>query len=745
MIVKPFLRSFAGGEIAPEMYGRMDLVKYQTGLAKCLNFIVLPHGPAQRRPGFKFTNEAKASATAVRLIPFQFSATQSLMLEFGNLYVRFHTGTSTLVETAKAIGSIVGSTVNLNAHGYAVGDWVFIGSRFYIIATASANSFTVTDLAGASVTPVGTTAARAYTLATPYASADLFKLRFAQDSDVLTITHPSYPSKELSRLGATNWTLTDVTFTPPAAPAGAPTLAQVKPSAGTDEDHTYVFTYLSSADGSESLPSPSATIANALNLSGNRNDISWAAVTGATRYNVYKLRGGIYGYIGSTVGTSLRDNNILPDTARTPPEATIDLNGGANDYPSAVTYYEQRRWFAGTNNYPQAVWATRPGTNSNLTSSFPGQEDDALEFGIAARQQNAIRHLLPLSDLIALTVGGEFRIFADNAPAITGTSLTIKPQGYSGASDVQPALTSNSILYVQSQGSRVRELTYSWERQSFGSLDVSLLAPHLFNGHQIVDMAFSRAPLPILWAVRDDGVLLGLTYVPEQQVVAWHQHSTDGMFESVAVTAEGDEDVLYAVVRRTIDGRSVRYVERLNTTVFSDQADAYFVDCGVTFTGSGVTTISNLHHLEGKTVQILTDGAVHPARAVTGGQVTLDYPANVVHIGMAYNSDLLTLPAILEAQGVANGGAGYTRNVNGVAMRVNQSSLVKAGPNFDELTEYPARAITDPYGSPPALRQGQLRFDISPDWNDDGNICVRQDQPLPLTVLSIAADVAIGG
>jgi hypothetical protein len=231
--------------------------------------------------------------------------------------------------------------------------------------------------------------------------------------------------------------------------------------------------------------------------------------------------------------------------------------------------------------------------------------------------------------------------------------------------------------------------------------------------------------------------------VPEQQVYAWHQHSTDGLFESAAVVSEGLEDVLYVVIRRTVNGRSVRYIERLRSRLFVDQADAFFVDSGLTYDGPPVTALTGLHHLEGKTVQILADGAVEPAKPVVDGAITLEFPASVVQVGLGYDSDLITLPLALE--GAEATAQGRTKNINGVAIRVTQSSLVKAGPTLDRLTEFPAREVTDPYGSPPALRTGELRFAIGPSWNSDGPVCVRQDQPLPLTVLSMALDFATGG
>ncbi len=746
MSTKYLLRSFAGGEITPELAGRLDLVKYQTGLSLCRNFLTLPHGPATRRPGFAFINEAKDSTRAVRLIPFAFSADQTVVLEFGHQYIRFHLNGETQLEAAKAIVSIVGSTVTVTSHGYSTGDWVFIGTRFHKVTSTGANTFTTTDLWGVATTAAGATAARVYTLASPYADTDLFDLHYAQSADIITITHPSYATRELARVSATNWTLTSVTFAPPAAPGTAPTVTVNQPvtptSSVANQDYEYAYTYID-ANETESLPSGTTTGVNALGLQGNNNEISWSAITGATRYNVYKLRGGILGYIGSTTGTSIVDDNILADTTQAPPGDVIELNTGTGDYPSATVYHEQRRWFAGTDDKPQVLWATRTGTETNLTSSIPSRDADGLEVRVAASQYNRIRHLVALSDLIALTAGGEFRIFADGAPAITPTSISIKPQGYAGSSNVQPAVTTGSLLYVQAQGSRIRELSYSWEANSYRSVDASIMAPHRFNGYTLTQIAYARAPESVLWAVRNDGVLLGMTYVPDQQVYGWHAHDTDGTFESVCVVAEGNEDVLYAVVNRTIDGRTVRYIERLHSRVFTDQVDAFYVDSGLTYDGSPVSTLSGLWHLEGEEVDILADGAVAPRQTVTNGQITLDTAASVVHVGLPITADLRTLPLTMENAQAA--GQGTVKNINKVHLRVAQSSVVQAGPTFTRLREYPARAVTDPYGSPPALRDGELALSIDPSWNQDAALCVRQALPLPLTVLSMTLEVQTGG
>jgi hypothetical protein len=761
MSTKILLRSFAGGEITPELAGRLDLVKFQTGLGLCRNFITLPHGPAARRTGFEFINEAKTSPSAVRLIPFSFSATQTAVLEFGDLYIRFHIGGATLLETNKTITGITqpAGVVTSAAHGYSNGNWVYLAAvvgmtqlngRFVVVSDAAADTFRMKDFAGNYITTgsygtyvSGGTAGRVYTLTSTYAAADLFDLHFAQSADVITITHPGYPTRELKRLGATNWTITDVSFAPTIAAPSAPSVTPTVAVAGSASPQEYCVTSVAADGVTESLGSTSTTVSNDLSIAGNYNTITWGAVTGATRYNIYKRRGGGFGYMGQTTSLSAVDENILADTTQSPPEDIIELNTGAGDYPAATTYHEQRRWFAGSTNKPQVVWGTRTGTESNLTSSLPSRDADGLEVRVASMQNNQIRHLVPLADLIALTAGGEFRLFADGAPAITPSSISIKPQGYSGASNVQPVVSEGSVLFVQAQGSRIRELAYNWESNAYRSVDVSLMAPHRFNGYTITQLAYTRAPEPTLWAVRNDGVLLGMTYVPDQQVFGWHAHDTIGAFESVCVVAEGNEDVLYVVVKREIEGREARYIERLRTRTLTALEDAFFVDSGLSYSGTPVTTLRGLWHLEGETVDILADGSVEPTQVVTDGTITLENAASKISVGLNIVADLRTLPLALE--GAQASGQGTIKNVNKVHIRVGQSSLVKAGPSFDRLREYPAREVSDPYGSPPALRDGELSLSVDPSWSTDAAVCIRQDAPVPLTVLSMTLEVQGGG
>lgn len=679
--VKTLQRSFNGGELGPEMFGQIADAKYQSGLAKCRNFIVKPQGPAENRSGFQFVREAKDSTKKVRLIDFTYSTTQTMVIELGVGYFRFHTMGATLMS-----GGVP------------------------------------------------------YEIANPYAEADLFDIHFVQSADVLTLVHPNYAPRELRRLGATNWTLSSILFAPTLSAPGAPSISATGHTA-VKYTYNYVVTAIAADGVSESAASSAGSAGGNLFETGAICTISWSAVSGAARYNVYKLQGGLYGYIGQTDGLSIVDDNIAPDLSKTPPTYETVFNA-SGEYPGAVSYFEQRRCFAGTINKPQNIWMTKSGTESNMSYSLPIKDDDRIAFRVAAREANTIRHIVPLTQLLLLTSSAEWRVTSVNSDAITPTTISVRPQSYVGASNVQPVIINNTLIYGAARGGHVRELAYSWQANGFVTGDLSLRTPHLFDSFDIVDMAYAKAPQPIVWFISSSGKLLGLTYVPEQQVGAWHWHDTDGVFESCTVVAEGNEDVLYCVIRRTVDGVSRRYIERMASRQFVAQEDAFFVDCGLTYDGVAADTITGLGHLEGKTVSILADGAVHPQRVVAGGSITLDNEASKVQVGLPIIADMQTLPLALQIDGAF--GQGRYKNVNKAWLRVYRSSGIFVGPDADKLVEIKQRT-TEPYGSAPALKSEEMQLVLSPSWADSGQVFIRQQDPLPLTLVSMTLEVAVGG
>lgn len=686
MALKKISMSFSGGEVTPEFWGQVNDAKFQSGLAKMRNFIALPHGPAVNRPGFGYVNTVKDITQYTRLIPFTYSTSQTMVLEFGNQYVRFHTQGATLLS-----GSVP------------------------------------------------------YEVATPYVPDDLSGIRYVQSADVLTLVHPNYPPMELRRLGPANWSLSPITFVSSlSAPASTTATATQASSPSNLTNYSYAVTSVSSTGLEESTASPSASCTNNLLQTGAYNTITWPD-SGAPYYNVYKLSNGLYGYIGQTNALSFVDDNITADLSKTPPIQNNPF-AGPGYYPGAVSYFQQRRCFAGSYNEPQNLRMTRSGTESNMSYSIPTRDDDAINVRVAAREANTIQHIVPLASLVLLTGAAEWRVASLNSDVITPSSIGVMPQSYIGAGNAQPVVVNNNILYSAARGGHMREMAYSYQAGGYVTGDLSLRAPHLFDGNTIIDMAFAKAPWPILWAVSSSGKLLGMTYVPEQQIGAWHEHdSEDGVarFESCCVVAEGNEDVLYVIVARYVSGQLVRYVERMTSRMNIDTAaQGFFVDSGGYYSGTATTVVNGLGWLEGKTVSILGDGAVMPQQTVVGGKITLSQACSTVSVGLPITADLQTLP--LYAQ-VDNGlGMGRVKNVNKVWVRVVKSSGVKAGPDEAHLTEFKQRR-SEAYGAPPDLRTGVIEIVLDPSWQDDGQVLIRQTQPLPVMVTAITLECEVGG
>lgn len=760
--LRTLTRSFAAGEITPELFGRIDLAKYQTGLSKCHNFIVLPHGPIINRAGTQYVLEVKDSTKPVRAIPFYYNTDQTYVLEIGHLYIRFHTAGGTLVENPLTITAITQANpgvFTIASHGYSNGQWLFLSGiggmtalngRWVKVAGATTNTFTLTDLAGVAISTAslpaftsGGTAARVYEIATPYDTTviNLLDIHYVQSNNVMTLTHASYPQQELRRVSLLSWTLTAPTFNPVNV---APTGVLAVPGVGSGTiSYTYVVTAVDTTTLEESFASSNGVCTNNLNTAGNTNIVTWSAVTNAVRYNVYKSRSGLMCFAGQTPALSFTDDNILPDPARTPPNQGPLFNSTGN-YPGAVGYFGQRRIFAGTNNQPQNMWFTRAGTESNMTSSIPTQDADAISFRIAARDANTIRHIVPMDDLILLTSGGVWKVAPANSDVITPTTVAVKSAASQGASMVQPVVVGKYVLHAM-PGGHIQEVTFSLYANGYDTDDKSIMAPHLFDGYTIADLTYSYAPYRIAWIVRSDGAALSFTYLPKQQVEAWASHDTEGgaaFFESVASVYENAVDAPYFIVRRTVNGRQVRYVERLKERRFATLADSFIVDSGLQYSGAPINSVTGLYHLEGKTVSILADGAVMPQAVVTNGAVSLPtgQTASKINVGLQIIADAQTLPVTYDALAF---GEGIEKNVNRVYLRVVSSSGIFAGPDFDHLTAYKQRT-NEPYGSPPSLVTSQISIDISPTWSVDGQICVRQSDPLPLTIAAITLELAAG-
>lgn len=826
--IRTLRRSFGGGVLTPEFFGRVDDVKFQTGLGICKNFIVLPHGPVANRGGTKFVRATKYADKYTRLLPFTFSNTQTYVIELGDQYMRFHTMGATLGPSTSAYN---GGTA------YVVGDCVTSsGVSYYCIQDGTGHT------PASSPTYWYPMPDGILEIPTPYVEADLNDMHYVQSNDVFTLTHPNYEPAELRRFipsanTAYSFALVDIAF---ASDLAAPVISSVVATVGSGSTtYKYKVTAVGSDGVEESLPSAEGSVTNNLLTTGNKNTITWGAVTGASRYNVYLQDNGLFGFIGQTNQLSFVDENIAADISKTPPIQDLPFTGASN-YPAEASYYEQRRFFGGTDNKPQNFWMTRSATESNLSYSIPLRDDDAVRFRIAAREANPIRHAVPLADLLILTASTEWRVTSVNTDAITPTSVSIKPQSYVGASNVRPIIANNNVIFEADRGGHWYEMGYQ-QNVGYVTNDLSLRAPHLFDFFSTMDMAYAKAPYPIVWGVSSNGSLTGLTYVPGQNVGAFHQHFTETLggkstFKSVAVVAEGQNDPWYAVVEREIDGSTVQYIERYEERYFPTRENAYFVDCGVTYdvpltitgitnadpavvttatahglsngnvvdlrdiissraTGSevsladtlnrqkrykvaNVTTYtfelqtdddtpedvdttdmttykrggtvrktitglsSGLDHLEGEVVSVLANGAVEAQKTVTGGAITFDNPASIVHVGLPITADIETLPLYVEGDRAF--GQGMVKNINKVWLRVYRSEGIFVGPDFDNLVENEPRTTED-YGQPPSLKSEELEaINLTNSWDGEGTFVVRQLDPLPLTIASMTLEVVLG-
>jgi hypothetical protein len=339
-----------------------------------------------------------------------------------------------------------------------------------------------------------------------------------------------------------------------------------------------------------------------------------------------------------------------------------------------------------------------------------------------------------------MTSGAEYRVTEGQDFVLTPSTIGAKAQSYYGSSRVRPAEISDSVVFVQEKGQKIRDLQFSIENARYSGNVLSIRSEHLFKGKTVVQMAYAEDPYGILWCIMSDGTLLGLTYLKENQIWAWHRHETDGTFESVATIREGDRDAVYLVIKRNVDGSDVRYVERMEPRYTDAAENAFFVDSGITYSGVATTTITGLTHLEGKTVKVLAAGNVVNDLTVSGGQITLPRAATPVHVGLGYNCDLKTL-GIDDPETTLQG---RKKNVSEVVLSVLESRGAWIGPDENNLVEVKPRFDSDGYDAI-ALKTFEERVNIEPDWTDGGQVLIRQPDPLPLTILAVTPEFDIGG
>jgi hypothetical protein len=755
--------TFATGEVSPELYARTDLEKYASALRKAENILIRPHGGAMNRAGLKFIAEVKDSGAETVLIPFEFNTTQNYILEFGDQYMRVIADGAHVVDAATAVSGVTQANpgvVTVTGHGFtsglevsfnSIGGMVELNGRRVKVVYIDADTFSLVDLFGV---PVDTTNFGAYTtggfvtpiyeITTPYLTAELQDIVYAQDADVMYQTHGNHPLQKLGRTGHAAWTYTQPDFTPTTA-APANVVAAVEVGSGSTT-YTYKVATIDDATGEESLPSTEDSITNDLTVAGNKNKITWDAVVGASRYIVYKEDNGVFGYIGGTEALQFIDENIVADLSDTPQKATNPFSGAGN-YPVVCDFFEQRLLLAGSINDPGVVHMSQSTNLENFGRSSPAKDNDAIQFRVRSRKVNPIRAAVPFEELVILTSGAEYIVAApDNPGYMTPSNPIVRPQGYRGSSAIQPLIIGSQMLYNYNKGGVIRDFGYEFTKDSFAGNDLTILAHHLFAGRTIKAWAYQQVPDSIVWVILDNGQLLSLTYVREHEVWAWARHSSGAAtFESVAVVGGTTEDDVYFVVKRQINSQTKRYIEKLNTRLFSTLEDSFFVDAGLSYNGSDAVNVVGLWHLEGEALTVLADGDVVEGRTAVAGSLDLDLtqPAGKIHIGLGYEATLETLDVDLGVLRNLGTIKGRKVSIPKVTVRVLDSRGLKIAVGTGEFQEWKQREDED-FGAPMALYSGHMEMVVEDDYDTAGRVTVKQSYPLPMHVTSVIPDIVVG-
>ncbi len=787
--------NFTAGEISPRLFARVDLEKHSAGAAAIENMIVLPHGGLARRPGTHFVDTVKDSSRFTRLIPFELSATQAYVLQFGEGYIRFHTDHSIVIDgrdfangsfesgidgwtdASAGTGAVThdAATERMTLVGAGTGNEARAEQSF---AAVSTQAYTVTlDVFGGGVAwTVGTTSGGAeigsgsvapgadrsfsfaapvsrevfitfenanadtrqidnvrlsspvYEIDSPFLEADLDEIKFAQTSTALYIVHPDFAPRRLRRQAVNEWVLELLDFVdgPYQDPNDDDTVT-LDPAAASGPS----VAVAASAD--VFAPGDNGRILRLNNPAGG-TDWGWGVITGVTD--------------ARTVTVNVREPFA---TANATDQWRLGAWSDSTGYPSAVTFFEQRLAFANTAAEPDRFWMSKSGTatiEAFSPSDFDGSvnDDNAITYQIADDQVNAIHWMDGGDVLVVGTASGEYVIRAGGSNAVTPSNIQVKRQTTRGSDRfVRPVRIDQQLLHLQRAGRKIRNFFFDFDVNGYVSDDITIVAEHITRS-KVFEMAYQQEPDSLVWAARGDGLLLGLTFQRDQQVVGWHRHPIGGrlgagnaVVESVAAipTPGNTADELWMVVARTIDGQTRRFVEYMDQPFSLDerpQDQAFFVDCGLTYDGAPAQVFGGIDHLEGETVSILADGAVHPEVTVTGGQIALTRPASKVQAGLAYRSLVRMLSP--EAGGGPGPASGKTKRVSELVLEFFETLGARYGIDDGALDGIPFRAGGDTMDSPPPIFSGFKKVLFPKGYGRRLEPVVIQDQPLPMALLA---------
>lgn len=581
---------------------------------------------------------------------------------------------------------------------------------------------------------------------TPYAEADLFQIDGPQSADVLYLYSGTYPTYKLQRLGHTSWSLVEVAW------IDGPYLTQ---------------------NASTTTLTPSAATGLGINLTlsavtGVNNDRGWLSSDIGRLVRYQKANAGAWGYavIISITSTTVAVGDVREAFQATPTAATSFRLGawsGTTGYPSAATFYQQRLVSGNTTHDPQTFSGSQTSDFENMTPdnlSGTVEDDDSYTYTISSDTVNAIHWFrASKSTLVIGTTGGTWTV-ASTGSVVTPNDINVEPGPSQKSADIEPLRIGNIVLFVQRAKRKVREFGFDFQVDGFQAFDMTRLAQHITRGG-IVEMAYAEEPDSLVWAVRGDGTLLSMTFRREEDVVGWARHVMGGSFgagsavvESVSVipgaTGAGqvqsseDRDEVWVIVKRTINGATKRYIEVLERDweKGDDREDDYQSDSLITYDGAATGTLSGLGHLEGETVKVLADGAVHPDLVVASASVTLDASTyTVVQAGLGFTHTIKPLKIIA---GTARGTpVGKTKQVFEATFVLLNSHTIAYGPDSDNLKHVDFREVADLMDTALPAFTGEFVAEWDDDWKTDPRMVIQSDDPVSFTLLGLVPEVDV--
>ena len=713
--------NFTAGEVSPKCYGRVDISRYQNGAASMMNCRVDIYGGASRRPGKRFIAPTKTHSQRSRLVPYIFSTTQAYVLEFGHLYMRVYV---------------------------ASGGQVLVGP-----------------------TP--------YEIATPYTEAMLPEMDYTQGADTMFIFHQGVMINVLRRIASDFWVLNEApvtvipfdeigrvfpeTLTLSSAAVGAPRTATASGGIFLQADVGRRITYQSGTalvTGYTSATVVTISITNAFPgtlLPANGWELLDSPVSGVTpsakdpvgaiitltadlpswrtedKGKFVRINGGlcrIFSFTSSTVVDA--EIKLELTSVVEAPQNSWSLESPVWDtlrgFPRTGALYEQRLTAAGSPAYPQTVWGSKSGLYYDFT---PGVvDDDGFSFSLPSTGQiNPIQRMVTAKALFPLTYGGEYTMEGGNDLPLTPTNVKSRAPSVYGCNNVKPIRVGNEILFVQRAGRKIRSLAYSITTDTYSAPDLTVLAEHITQSG-ITDMAYQQEPGSTLWCVRADGKMASLTLDRDEGVTAWTPQSTDGLYESVASIPNGTGDETWVIVNRTIGGVTKRYVERFDTTLYTD--------CAINGTdGVGKAIWTGIDHLEGKSVAVKADGVYMGLFTVTAGAITLPRNAFAVEIGLPFsNSVTLLRPELQSGEGSAQGNP---QRIHEVSLLLADTTGAKI--NGDEIAfrEFGENLLD----VPPELFSGFKRAGLTEWTRGEQQVTITQDEPYPFNLLAVVRKITV--